>query len=165
MGDLGELPSLHDRAYAARATLLALSTCTLVLAALFAERRHNEATLKDSNDRLQLALEGAELGVWSIDAKSGRFESDARDKRIHGYCLNDLPQTLAEARRFIHPDDLPKLDAAFAASMRAGSSCKVEYRLSPARWHGGGSGALGCGRGHGCGWPHGSTGALAWDHP
>jgi len=131
MGDLGELPSLHDRAYAARATLLALSTCTLVLAALFAERRHNEATLKDSNDRLQLALEGAELGVWSIDAKTGRFESDPRDRRIHGYCLNDLPQTLAEARRFIHPDDLPKLDAAFAASMRGGSSCKVEYRLFP----------------------------------
>ena len=131
MGDLGELPSLHDRAYAARATLLALSTCTLVLAALFAERRHNEATLKDSNDRLQLALEGAELGVWSIDAKTGRFESDPRDRRIHGYYLNDLPQTLAEARRFIHPDDLPKLDAAFTASMRAGSSCKVEYRLFP----------------------------------
>ena len=39
IGDLGELPSLHDRAYAARATLLAISTCTLVLAALFAERR------------------------------------------------------------------------------------------------------------------------------
>jgi PAS domain S-box-containing protein len=131
MGELGELPSLHDRAYAARATLLALTTCTLVLAALFAERRHNEATLKDSNDRLQLALEGAELGVWSIDAKTGRFESDPRDRRIHGYCLNALPQTLAEARRFIHPDDLPKLDAAFAASMRAGSSCKVEYRLFP----------------------------------
>jgi PAS domain-containing protein len=111
--------------------LLALSTCTLVLAALFAERRHNEATLKDSNDRLQLALEGAELGVWSIDAKTGRFESDPRDRRIHGYCLDALPQTLAEARRFIHPDDLPKLDAAFAASMRAGSSCKVEYRLFP----------------------------------
>lgn len=131
MGELGELPSLHDRAYAARAILLALSTCTLVLAALFAERRHNEATLKDSNDRLQLALEGAELGVWSIDAKTGRFESDPRDRRIHGYYLEAVPRTLAEARRFIHPDDLPKLDAAFAASMRAGSSCKVEYRLSP----------------------------------
>ena len=44
MGDLGELPSLHDRADAARATLLALSTCTLVLAALLLKddtmRRH-----------------------------------------------------------------------------------------------------------------------------
>jgi PAS domain S-box-containing protein len=130
MGELGELPSLHDRAYAARATLLALSTCTLVLAALFAERRHNEATLKDSNERLHLALDGAELGVWSIDAKSGRFESDARDSFIHGYRHEAAPSTVAQARHYIHPDDLPSLDAAFGASMRAGSSCKAEYRLA-----------------------------------
>ena len=131
MGEWGELPSLHDRAYAARATLLALSTCTLVLAALFAERRHNEATLKDSNERLHLALDGAELGVWSIDAKSGRFQSDARDSRIHGYQHEAPPSTVSQARHYIHPGDLPSLDAAFAASMRAGSSCKAEYRLAP----------------------------------
>ena len=63
-------------------------------------------------------------------AKSGRFESDARDRRIHGYRPMSHPHTPAEARRFVHPDDLPNLDAAFAASMRAGSSCKVEYRLA-----------------------------------
>src|SRR5262245_22116486 len=132
MGEFGDLPSLHDRAYAARATLLALSTCTLVLAALFAERRHNEATLKDSNERLQLALEGAELGVWSVDARSGRFLSDARDRRIHGYQHEAPPRTVSQARHYIHPDDLPSLDAASAASMGAGGSCKAEYRLAPA---------------------------------
>ena len=131
IGDLGEIPSLHDRAFAARATLLAISTFTLVLAALFAERRHKEAALKDSNGRLELALDGAELGVWSIDAKTGRFESDARDRRIHGYPPKFVPKTLAEARDFIHPDDLLDLDAAFEVSKRAGGSCKVEYRLAP----------------------------------
>ena len=68
---VGELPDLHDRAYAARATLLAISTCTLVLAALFAERRQKEAALKDSNDRLELALDCAELGTWRLHLKSG----------------------------------------------------------------------------------------------
>ena len=139
IGELGELSSLHDRAYAARATLLAISTCTLVLAALFAERRHNEVALKqsndrlkNSNDRLQLALDGAELGVWSLDTNTGRFESDARDAQIHGYPPDCLPQTLAAARSFIHPGDLPALDGAFAASKRTGDRCKVEYRLAPA---------------------------------
>ena len=129
--DLGDLSSLHDRAYAARSTLLAISICTLLLAALFAERRHKEVALKDSHDRLQLALDGAELGVWTIDVKSGRFESDARDRKIHGYPPQALPQRVREARDFIHPDDLPQLDAAFEASKRAGSSCRVEYRLAP----------------------------------
>jgi len=138
IGEFGEISSLPDRAYAARATLLAISTYTLVLAALFAERKHNEAALEDSNsrlknsnDRLQLALDGAELGVWSLDAKTGRFESDARDGQIHGYRSDALPRTLAAARPFIHPGDLPSLDAAFAASKRTGSRCKVEYRLAP----------------------------------
>ena len=137
-GDLGELPSLPDRAHAARATLLAISIYTLVLAALFAERRHHERALEDSNNRLkgtnhrlQLALGGAELGVWSVDTATGRFESDARVRHIHGYAPDALPNTLEAARRFIHPGDLPALDAAFSAAKRTGGSCKVEYRLAP----------------------------------
>jgi PAS domain S-box-containing protein len=131
IGDLDARLSLHEQVYAARVTLLALAIGTLMLAALFAERRQKEAALKDSNERLQLALDAAELGVWSIDAKSGRFESDARDKRIHGHSPADPPTTLVQARPFIHPEDLPQLDAAFAASRRAGGSCKAEYRLAP----------------------------------
>ena len=41
------------------------------------------------------------------------------------------PKTVAAARPFIHPGDLPALDAAFAASKRTGGRCKVEYRLAP----------------------------------
>jgi two-component system, chemotaxis family, CheB/CheR fusion protein len=111
--------------------LLAISTCTLVLAALFAERRQSETALKDSSERLQLALDSAELGVWSIDAKSGRYESDARDRRIHGYPPEAPPQTVAEARSYIHPHDLPQLETAFEVSKREGSSSRSQYRLAP----------------------------------
>jgi PAS domain S-box-containing protein len=139
MGELGEISSLPDRAFAARATLLAISVYALVLAALFAERRHSERALEDSNNqlkgtnhRLQLALSGAELGVWSIDTATGHFEGDVRDRHIHGYRPDAPPNTLAAARRFIHPDDLPALDAAFSAAERTGGTCKVEYRLASA---------------------------------
>src|SRR5262245_6129277 len=137
-GDLHELSSLPDRAYAARATLLAISIYTLVLSALFAERRYNEIALKDSNNRLkginhrlELALGVAELGVWSVDVNTGRFESDARDRQIHGYPPDVPPKSLAAARSFIHPGDLSVLDTAFSAAKRSGGSCKVEYRLAP----------------------------------
>ena len=40
------------------------------------------------------------------------------------------PKTVEEARPFIHPNDLPNLDAAFAASKLTGDSCNVEYRLA-----------------------------------
>src|SRR5262245_55537843 len=104
IGGLGELPDLHDRAYAARATLLAIATCTLVLAALFAERRQKEAALEDTNDQLELALDCAELGTWRLHLKSGRFENDVRDRQIHGYGPDAPWQTLAEMRSQVHPD-------------------------------------------------------------
>jgi len=131
IGGLGELPDLHDRAYAARATLLAISTCTLVLAALFAERRQKEAALKDTNNRLELALDCAELGTWSLHLKSGRFENDVRDRHIHGHGPDAPPQTLAAMRSQVHAEDLSKLDAAFGALRRAGGNCGTEYRLAP----------------------------------
>ena len=136
IGRLGD-PSIRlaDRVHAAEAALLAISACALVLAALFAERRRNEVVLKNSNDRLQLALDGAALGVWSVDAKTGRFENDARDRQIHGHHPEAPPKTLAEARPLIHPDDLPSLDGAFAASGRTGGSYSAEYRLAPVSHH------------------------------
>ena len=104
IGELGELPSLPDRVHAARATLLAISMGTLVLAALFAERRHKEVALENASHRLQLALDSAELGVWSLDIKTGRFQSDARDRQIHGYRPDQPPETVAAARpSFIPP--------------------------------------------------------------
>ena len=132
IGRLGD-PSIRltDRVHAAEAALLAISACALVLAALFAERRRNEAALKDSNDRLQLALDCAELGIWSLQLKTGRFENDVRDRHIHGHGTEAPPQTLAEMRSQVHPDDLSNLDAAFAALGRSGSSCRTEYRLAP----------------------------------
>ena len=137
IGRLGDLSiSLVDRLYAAQAALLAISACTLTLAALFAERRRHEEAVKDSSDRLQLALDGAELGVWSIDLRTGRHDNDARDRRIHGHCAHAPPRTLAEARSFVHPADLPNLDAAFAASKQAGEGLKAEYRLAPVSSHG-----------------------------
>ena len=132
IGRLGD-PSirLNDRVHAAEAALLGISACALVLAALFAERRRNEEALKEGNDRLQLALDCAELGTWSLHLKSGRFENDVRDRRIHGRGTEAPPQTLAKMRSQVHPDDLSNLDTAFLALGRAGGSCSTEYRLAP----------------------------------
>src|SRR5262245_14740202 len=123
--------SLHDRTYAARATLLAISTCMLVLAALFAERRRNEAAINDSNNRLQLALDAAKLGVWSVYLKTERFECDTRDSLIHGYPPGSPPRTIGDARAFVHTEDVSNLDEAFIASRRIGDNIRAEYRLAP----------------------------------
>ena len=70
--------------------------------------------------------------MWSLDTKTGHFESDARDGQIHGYQRDSSSKMLANARSLVHPDDLPLLDAAFAASKRTGDRCKIEYRVGDA---------------------------------
>jgi len=50
-----DLP-IEDRIVSAQAGILTTSLCTLVLAALFAERRHQEAALREGATRLERPL-------------------------------------------------------------------------------------------------------------
>ena len=118
---------LADRILAAQTFVLVGALLTFVLAALFAERRRSEAALKQSKERLQLALDGAELGAFSVDLATGHLECDARTARIHGH--NVPPMTIKEGRRFVHPDDRVRIDAAFAEAERTGGVWNAEYRV------------------------------------
>ena len=119
--------ALADRILAAQTIVLTGAVLTLVLAALFAERRRNEALLNRSNQRLQLALDGAELGAFSADLATGHFECDARTARIHGH--NAPPTTIRGSRRFVHQGDLKHIDDAFAKSPNTGGIWHAEYRV------------------------------------
>src|SRR5215831_8775877 len=120
---------IAERVQGAQVVAIMVTAFTLVLSALFTERRRREAELKKSNNRLQLALDCAELGTWSLHLNTGDFENDVRDRRIHGH--GQPPQTLGEMRSQVHPEDLSKLDAAFMGLGHAGGNCRTEYRLAP----------------------------------
>jgi PAS domain S-box-containing protein len=129
-GHFGDASILHaDRILAAQTLVLAGTLLALVLAALFSERRQSEAALQKGKERLQLALDGAELGAFSADLATGRLECDARAALIHGH--NVLPVTLKESRRFVHPDDLVRVDDALAEAQRNGRIWHAEYRVVP----------------------------------
>jgi PAS domain S-box-containing protein len=124
--DQASMPIL-DRVHTAQVEIFITTLCVLILAALFTERSRIEEALRESNERLQLALDGAELGTFSSDIATGRLECDARTARIHGH--KAPPKTLKEGRRFVHPDDRVHIDTAFADAVRAGGTCKAEYRV------------------------------------
>ena len=129
----GSIP-IFDSLFAAQSFVLATALVAFVLAALFAERRRNEAALKlgnellrDSNERLELALGAAELGTFSLDLDTGLIECDARAAHIHGHL--SLPKTIKEGRRFVHPDDRVGIDARFAEAQSTGGASSAEYRV------------------------------------
>jgi PAS domain S-box-containing protein len=129
VGRLGD-PSvpLFNRVYAAQVAVLGISACALVLSALFEEGRRYDETLKEANDRMELALSGAGLGAFDLDLHSGRLQCDARAAFLHGHC--ELPRTTREGRQFIHRDDLRRVDAAFADAVRTSGIWNTEYRVT-----------------------------------
>src|SRR5215510_10502239 len=118
---------LADRVLAAQTIVLTGVVLTLVLAALFAERRRIEFVLERSRRRLQLALDGAELGAFSADLATGRLEWDARAAQIHGQSVQST--TINESRRFVHRDDRARIDAALSQAWRTGGNWTAEYRV------------------------------------
>lgn len=118
---------LADRVLAAQTIVLTGAVLTLVLAALFAERRRIEFVLERSNRRLQLALDGAELGAFSADLATGRLEWDARAALINGQQIQST--TISESRLFVHRDDRARIDAALSQAWRTGGNWTAEYRV------------------------------------
>jgi PAS domain S-box-containing protein len=119
--------ALTDRILAAQTIVLTGAVLALVVAALFDDRRRSEVVLKQSNQRLQLALNGAELGAFSADFATGHLECDLRTARMHGH--NVPPTTIKESRRFVHRSDLAHIDAAFAKARATGRVWNAEYRV------------------------------------
>jgi PAS domain S-box-containing protein len=141
LGYFGE-PRLSpaDSLFATQSFVLAAALVAFVLAALFAERRRSEAALKlsnellrDSNERLGLALGAAELGAFSLDLDTGLLECDARAAQMHGHLT--LPKTIKEGRRFVHPDDRVCIDTPFAGTQSTGGAWSAEYRVVPSPGH------------------------------
>jgi len=128
---------LGDRVLAAQTIVLTGVVLTLVIAALFAERCRIELVLERSNRRLQLALDGAELGAFSADLATGHLEWDRRAALLHGH--NGLSTTIRESRRFVHSDDLGRIDAALSRAWHAGGIWTAEYRVvhPPGQQHAG----------------------------
>ena len=124
---------LGDRVLAAQTIVVTGVVLTLVLAALFAERRRIEFVLERSNRRLQLALDGAELGAFSADLATGRLEWDARAALLHGH--KAAATTISESRLFVHPDDVRRIDAALSRAWRTGGTWSAEYRVVHPQGH------------------------------
>jgi len=118
---------LADRILAAQTYATAGTLLALILSALFAERRRTEETLKQSKDRLQLAIDGGKMGTFSADLRTGQFECDVRTAVIHGH--NTPPTTIKVARRFVLRDDLVWIDNAMRQASRAEGTWNAEYRV------------------------------------
>lgn len=134
-----------ERVFLVQSYLSIISVSTLVLAALLnqhqtaqraLQRAHDElddrvlkrtAALRESEERLQFALEAAHAGTWEGDLTSGVFSASERALSLHGLPPG-TPMTHDKALAVIHPQDQPRLVAAFLHTMETGAPFRIELR-------------------------------------
>ncbi|ELP30649.1 sensory transduction histidine kinase [Rhodopirellula baltica SWK14] len=113
-------------------TLIGLILVGSVLYLLERNRRKAERDalmLNATRERVQLALDAAEMGAWNIDPETNTLQTDERYRRIHGVEQEEM--TFEDSLKRIHPDDRARVRQAVRASMSPldPSPYSVEYRV------------------------------------
>lgn len=73
------------------------------------EHKNAEQAIRESEERLQLALQGANLGMWDWNLKTGEITFNDRWAEIVGYNLEEIEPCHNIYEKFAHPDDLEKI--------------------------------------------------------
>jgi PAS domain S-box-containing protein len=136
----------HSVGHAARAAIAAGEGSPLLPSAtpvaevntLMAELRGTTDLLRESKDRLQLALNAAQLGSWQYDPLTRMVTGDARCQEIFDVAKNEAD--IEEILKPVHPDDVERLWTAIAASLdpvdpkRSATEFRLRRRSGEVRW-------------------------------
>jgi PAS domain S-box-containing protein len=107
--------------------LIGMATHTAAIAIV---RQREEEALRESEDRLRLAVQAGNIGLWDWDIAGNRLYYSPEWKSQLGYRDDELSSRFEEWRNRLHPEDrertLPKVRA-YLANPRG--TYEAEYRL------------------------------------
>jgi PAS domain S-box-containing protein len=93
------------------------------------ERKHTEAALRESEERLTLAFAGAQEGVWDWDLQTDSVAYSSRWKQMLGYADDEIEPHISAWERLVHPDDRPRADRANESVALGERTYEAEFRL------------------------------------
>jgi len=92
------------------------------------ERKQTEAALRESEERLRLAMASAHMGALEMDLRSGVLMWDAKQAQIFGRSSQTAPKTVEQFYLLVHPLDVDRLKRATEAANRTGRFSE-EFRI------------------------------------
>jgi len=93
-----------------------------------AQLRTRERELAALTDRLDLALQTSQVGIWDLDLESGAEYWDARTNELYGLPRDAAPRTYEQWKSIVHPDDIERSEVEFK-SMIATGRYEAVYRI------------------------------------
>lgn len=102
-----------------------------VLVALqdISERVRARADLEDALARLELATRSGRIGVWQLDLKTRELLWDVTMWRLYGETSGSGPLPEAFWAEWVHPDDLPAVNAAMHAAIEGAQPLDIGFRV------------------------------------
>ena len=85
--------------------------------------------LRENEERLRLALAAGDMGAWDWDLRRGKVTWSKEHFAIMGLAPSDAPPSQEIWASRVHPDDLPRADAAMTAAIAERKEYRCEYRV------------------------------------
>ncbi|MEN6439503.1 MAG: PocR ligand-binding domain-containing protein [Syntrophobacter sp.] len=94
-----------------------------------AERKRAEETLKESEERLRLALEGTSDGIWDWNLRTGKAYFSPRYYTMLGYEPDEFPACYESWRQLVHPEDAEQSERAVYRAIEENTPYSAEFRF------------------------------------
>ena len=91
--------------------------------------RISEAALRESEERMSLAAEAANLGLWVWNIQRDEIWVTESWRRLFGFAESE-PLNLDRFLKVIHEEDRPRIEALIRASFVQGGEYEREYRIA-----------------------------------
>jgi PAS domain S-box-containing protein len=85
--------------------------------------------LHEDDERLRLAIDAGQLGIWDWDIVHNRVIWSDRVYELHGVPPGEFGGRVEDFAALVHPEDAPAVQAAIEAALASGSAYTAEFRV------------------------------------
>ncbi|MFH1985155.1 MAG: PAS domain S-box protein [Pseudomonadota bacterium] len=105
-------------------------TGTVHIVSDITERKRTEESLRESEERLQLVMEGSQLGYWDWNIETGEVRRNKHWAEMLGYTLEEIEYTVNQWTDLHHPDDAAAATKSIRDHLEGKTPAhRIEYRM------------------------------------
>jgi PAS domain S-box-containing protein len=93
------------------------------------QRKKDEQALLESEERLRIALEAGNIGVWDWNIPQNTLKWTDNVYKIHGVSKEKFEVNFKNFYKLIHPDDRNFLEEALEKTLTKGSPFSIQFRI------------------------------------